>query len=190
MPILPDTKDWTWVLNRPCAECGFEASEVAFDAIPERTRDAAKRLALALRRDDASIRPSESTWSALEYTAHVRDVCQIFRYRLDIAVSGEGVPPDVPAFDGTQRFDDGVPLLSNWNQDQTAEAARYAEQQPSVVAAQVVAAAEAIAEVIESVTESERSRIVRRSDGAQFTVVTLAQYFLHDLVHHVHDVRG
>ena len=24
--IEPDTKDWTWVLDRPCPECGFEAS--------------------------------------------------------------------------------------------------------------------------------------------------------------------
>ncbi len=25
MPIQPDTKDWTWVLERRCDECGFEA---------------------------------------------------------------------------------------------------------------------------------------------------------------------
>ena len=25
MSITPDTKDWTWVLERPCPECGFEA---------------------------------------------------------------------------------------------------------------------------------------------------------------------
>ena len=24
--ITPDTKDWTWVLERPCPECGFDAS--------------------------------------------------------------------------------------------------------------------------------------------------------------------
>ena len=23
MTIEPDTKDWTWVLDRPCPECGF-----------------------------------------------------------------------------------------------------------------------------------------------------------------------
>ena len=26
MPIVPDDKDWTWVLERPCPECGFDAS--------------------------------------------------------------------------------------------------------------------------------------------------------------------
>ena len=25
-PIVPDTKDWTWVLDRPCEECGFDAT--------------------------------------------------------------------------------------------------------------------------------------------------------------------
>ena len=24
-PIEPDAKDWTWVLDRPCPECGFDA---------------------------------------------------------------------------------------------------------------------------------------------------------------------
>jgi len=24
MPIMPDTKDWTWVLRRACPECGFD----------------------------------------------------------------------------------------------------------------------------------------------------------------------
>ena len=26
--IEPDTKDWTWVLERPCPECGFQPDEV------------------------------------------------------------------------------------------------------------------------------------------------------------------
>ena len=26
MPIVPETKSWTWVLEKPCPECGFDAS--------------------------------------------------------------------------------------------------------------------------------------------------------------------
>jgi hypothetical protein len=26
--VPPDTKDWTWVLERRCPECGFEAGAV------------------------------------------------------------------------------------------------------------------------------------------------------------------
>ena len=29
-----------------------------------------------------------------------------------------------------------------------------------------------------------------RSDGSEFTVLTLGQYFLHDLAHHLVDVRA
>jgi hypothetical protein len=30
----------------------------------------------------------------------------------------------------------------------------------------------------------------RRSNGSSFTATTLGQYFLHDVVHHLHDVRA
>jgi hypothetical protein len=33
------------------------------------------------------------------------------------------------------------------------------------------------------------NRTGTRSDGARFTVSSFAQYFIHDPVHHVHDVR-
>jgi len=33
-------------------------------------------------------------------------------------------------------------------------------------------------------------RIMQEVDGSAFTVRTLAVYFLHDPVHHLHDVRG
>ena len=36
MTIVPDTKDWTWVLGAPCPECGFRASSFAREEIPAR----------------------------------------------------------------------------------------------------------------------------------------------------------
>ena len=33
MTIVPDTKDWTWVLQRPCAECGFNAQGFPVEAV-------------------------------------------------------------------------------------------------------------------------------------------------------------
>ena len=29
MAIIPDTKNWTWVLERPCPECGFDLEPAA-----------------------------------------------------------------------------------------------------------------------------------------------------------------
>jgi hypothetical protein len=33
MTIIPDTKDWTWVLQRPCTECGFDTSTFPREAV-------------------------------------------------------------------------------------------------------------------------------------------------------------
>ncbi|HJV98781.1 MAG TPA: DinB family protein, partial [Arthrobacter sp.] len=34
MVIVPDVKDWTWVLSRPCPECSFDASTVTPATVP------------------------------------------------------------------------------------------------------------------------------------------------------------
>lgn len=34
MPIVPDTKGWTWVLERRCDECRFDASALPATAVP------------------------------------------------------------------------------------------------------------------------------------------------------------
>jgi hypothetical protein len=31
--IVPDDKDWTWVLERRCPECGFAAGTVDVEAV-------------------------------------------------------------------------------------------------------------------------------------------------------------
>lgn len=31
--IASDDKDWTWVLERPCLDCGFDASRCAVDTV-------------------------------------------------------------------------------------------------------------------------------------------------------------
>src|SRR5208283_3619665 len=33
MAIVPDSKDWTWVLERRCPECGFVSAELPRDQI-------------------------------------------------------------------------------------------------------------------------------------------------------------
>ena len=82
------------------------------------------------------------------------------------------------------------PLFPNWDQDETAVADRYAEQDPAEVAAALREAAQAIADRFEGVTGAQWQRTGNRSDGARFTVETFARYFVHDPVHHLHDVTG
>ncbi|WP_280356264.1 DinB family protein [Nocardia otitidiscaviarum] len=191
MPIVPDTKDWTWVLERACADCGFDPAATPYEAVPGLVRESAVRFAAALERPDVRVRPDESTWSTLEYAAHVRDVCRIMTHRLGITLAAAAVPgPVISGYDPSVTVDAGVPMFANWDQDITAEADDYAAQSPAAVAAELGAAAESAARAYESVPADQRARVARRSNGSQFTVDTLGRYFLHDLVHHVHDVRA
>jgi hypothetical protein len=172
MAITPDTKDWTWVLERPCPECGFAAAEVEVDDIPLLLRENAAGWMPVLKRADVAVRPDEHTWSALEYAAHVRDVFRIFTVRLGLMLGEED------------------PLFPNWDQDATADADRYNEQDPAVVADELVRAAASLADAFAAVPGADRTRTGRRSDGAAFTVTTLGRYLVHDPVHHLHDVAG
>ncbi|GAB3610435.1 DinB family protein [Humibacter ginsengiterrae] len=171
MAIVPDTKNWTWVLERACPECGFDASTVGFRDIPRLTRENAAGWMPVLERHDVRVRPDESTWSPLEYAAHVRDVYRVMGRRLQLLLT-----QDDPEFE-------------NWDQDATAVAERYGEQDPAVVSGELREAAAAIADAWEAVPDSALARSGRRSDGSVFTVESLARYFIHDPVHHLWDVR-
>jgi hypothetical protein len=172
MAITPDTKDWTWVLTRPCPECGFDAGSVPFEEIPRLIRENGARWAPVLDRADAAVRPDDHTWSPLEYGAHVRDVFRIFTERLRLMLAEDN------------------PLFPNWDQDQTAIEERYNEQDPAGVADELGEAAASVADAFASVRPEDLHRAGRRSDGAEFTVVTLGRYLLHDPVHHLNDVHG
>ena len=85
MTIEPDTKDWTWVLDERCPECGYDATAVDPSTIGQRVRQAVPRWQHTLRRDNVAVRPSDEVWSPLEYACHVRDVFTvdtIARYHL------------------------------------------------------------------------------------------------------------
>jgi len=171
MPIVPDTSDWTWVLERPCSDCGFRASEVDFENLPGLIRENAAAWPAVLAGVDVAARPNDHTWSGLEYAAHVRDVCRLFDERLH------------------RLLDEDDPLLANWDQDATAVSQRYDLQDPAIVGVELEAAAQRVADSFASVRKDARQRTARRSDGPSFTVETLGTYFLHDIVHHRHDVR-
>jgi hypothetical protein len=80
--------------------------------------------------------------------------------------------------------------FENWDQDGTAVEKDYANADPAVVSAELTAEGKQIAESFAGVKEAEWGRLGLRSNGSEFTVLTLAQYFLHDVVHHLHDVDG
>lgn len=172
MVIIPETKDWTWVIDRPCDECGFDATSFPRESVGDILRRTAGDFAAVLRaRPDVRDRPDDSTWSPLEYGCHVRDVCVLYDRRLAWMLT------------------DDDPLFPNWDQDATAVESAYVDDDPAAVAVDLEAAAQALAQALDDVAADQWSRPGRRSDGASFTVETFARYFIHDPVHHLHDVR-
>ncbi|NMM24436.1 MAG: DinB family protein [Phycicoccus sp.] len=170
--IEPDQKDWTWVLERPCDERGFDAGALSGRQVAAMLRANAVSWAAVLRRADAASRPERQVWSPLEYACHVRDVCRVFESRVNLM---------------RLQVD---PLFDNWDQDATAVADAYGAQDPAAVSVELSAAAEAAAAAFDAVTDGDWQRTGRRSNGSTFTIETLGKYLIHDLAHHVHDVRG
>ena len=56
-PVEPDTKDWTWVLARPCPECGFVAADVSANGLADAIRENAASWATALGGPEIASRP-------------------------------------------------------------------------------------------------------------------------------------
>ena len=170
-PIDPDDKNWTWVLDRPCPECGFIASDHPRESIGAGLDDLAPVYGALLADARVRTRPQPHVWSALEYGCHVRDVYRLYRYRLHLMLD-----QDAPAF-------------PNWDQDETAVADRYDLQDPEVVRAELAEASDALARSFDAVGDDQWARTGHRSDGVVFTVATFAVYFLHDPIHHLWDIE-
>lgn len=171
-PADPDAKDWTWVLRERCAECGFAGTDVTGPDLAGTIHDLVPRWRAALNRLDVRARPARGVWSPLEYGAHVRDVHRVFDERLRLMLEQDD------------------PQFPDWDQDAAAAADRYDLQDPGRVADELADAAAALAARFQSVRPGQWDRPGRRSNGSSFTVATLGQYFLHDVVHHLHDVRA
>jgi hypothetical protein len=113
--LTPDAKDWTWVLERPCPECGFDPANFPRDGFAQVLIDCAAEWTAVLTRDDVRVRIHEHRWSNLEYGCHVRDVCRIIDGRL------------------ASMLVEDDPMFQNWDQDETAIKERYGEQDPATV---------------------------------------------------------
>jgi hypothetical protein len=175
--IVPETKNWTWVLERACSECGLDTREIAPEQVAGLLRDVTASWQDLLTgavevQGGVTARPDPATWSPLEYGCHVRDVFRVFDGRLQLMLA------------------EVHPSFSNWDQDQTAVEDRYGEQDPATAAAELAEAGAVIADRFAAVTGDQWERTGARDDGSRFTVTTLARYLLHDAIHHVYDVTG
>ncbi len=170
--IEPDTKDWTWVVREPCPDCGFRPDAVSGPDVPGLVRGYRDRWVKVLTRDDVARRPSPRVWSPLEYSCHVRDVFGVFAGRVRLMLEQD------------------APTFADWDQDAAAVDGDYRSQDPATVTTELLIAADDVTSAFASVPADAWGRTGLRSNGSHFTVETLGRYFVHDLVHHLHDVRG
>jgi DinB superfamily len=170
--IAAEDKDWTWVLDRRCPDCGFDTSACTEARVAGLTRETADAWVVLLEHGKIrSGRPNASTWSSLEYACHVRDVFRRFERRIALM----------------QTEDD--PRFPNWDQDASAVADRYDEQDPTHVVEELCTAAHVVAGRLDTISGDTWTRPGRRSDGASFTIGTIARYMVHDPIHHIWDVN-
>ncbi len=170
MTIAPETKDWTWTVEKACVDCGYDGPSVDFTNTGDAIRALISPFQVALAKPNASTRPNATTWSPLEYSCHVRDVFRLYEYRLELML------------------DQDNPVYPNWDQDETAITDRYDLQDPAAVSSELAAAAQSLADSFDNVTGDQWERTGTRSDNKHFTVATFATYLLHDPFHHLWDI--
>lgn len=169
-PATSDSRDWTFVLEAGCPECGYELHDPAMTG--ERLKSGVPRWAVVLERVDVAQRPSENVWSPLEYASHSRDL---------IAVLGERV---------TAMLTETDPTFGDYDGEAEAVRREFWANDPAEVARQIAANTETTAGILARVSGDEWERTGRRGDGMPFTVTALCRYLLHDVEHHLHDVDG
>lgn len=170
MSIEPDAKDWTWVVDRPCRDCGFDPRTVVREDVAELLHENTRGWYAVLADGDFAVRPAPHVWSRLEYACHVRDVHQVLAERVRRILAEDD------------------PRFESWDQDATAVEEVYGEQDPAVVGTDLVERGAEAAAVYASLTAEQWQRAGHRSDGSVLTVETNARCHLHEVVHHLWDV--
>ena len=170
---MSDDKDWTWVLERPCRECGAAVQTLSREELAPRIRSTAAAWRDMLGRGALVTQPPHGatrTWTILEYGAHVRDVFDLFEDRIRTMLKKRKPP-----------------TFKDWNQDDAAKG--YADEDPNKVAYALASNAGKIADVLDRVKGDEWAKEGKRSDGAEFTVESIARYLIHDFEHHLWDAH-
>ncbi|WP_404289405.1 DinB family protein [Glutamicibacter arilaitensis] len=170
--IIPDDKNWTFVLESVCTECHHDVRQVSPAAVIEQLPQLVDRYLLALHRPQARERTSPTRWSDQEYVVHVADMLVTMTRRLELMSTKED------------------PTFPNWDQDQAAEKANYNALEVDEAAARLRAAASLYSNRLARISSTDYGRKGLRSNGAAFTVTTLNQYAWHDVLHHVWDLKA
>jgi predicted carbohydrate-binding protein with CBM5 and CBM33 domain len=158
-----------------CDECGYDYDVVARDDISDALRAMGPRYVAVLGAlDDAVVRahPFPDTWSALEYSCHVRDVLRVQRERALLALA-----EDRPSFASMRR-------------EERVIEERYNGQDPAQVAREIAEAAEDLAATLDALDDPgwERTGIYNWPTTRVRTVEWIGRHTIHEGEHHLRDI--
>lgn len=158
-------------LSERCDGCGFVYGSV--DEVPAALREAVGRFWEALTGGDPHRRPAPEVWSPLEYAAHVRDVLLVQRDRLVVALVEDG-----PSFTPMYR-------------EQRVDLLGYADEDQSAVLAGLGVAADLLARLLERLTPQQLARTCTYGypEPRRVDVGWVAQHTMHEVEHHLDDIR-
>ncbi len=156
-----------------CGECGFVYDEDGALAAGDAIQAGAGEVAGLLRDGgDLTSRRSPDVWSPLEYGCHLRDVLLVQRERVLLARREER------------------PSLVPMGRDVRVEHDGYAAQDPADVARQLEDAALLFANVLDLLGDDwDRTLIYNYPERTERSLRWVAVHTLHEVVHHLLDVR-
>ncbi len=172
----PVDEDWYALVSegQRCAACGLVNGELAARAIGAQVRDEAHAFGelLATADDDAvRVRPTPTTWSALEYGVHVRDTLSVFAERI------------------IRTLAEHDPHLGWWDHEAAIEDGFANESDVGAVVDDLGRNAAKLSEALRLVTDDDWDRPATRRDGERMTIEIQARFALHEVVHHTADAQ-
>jgi hypothetical protein len=157
-----------------CRTCGFSYALHRGEILPWLRVDADGFVARLRSFDEASVRrrPAPDVWSPLEYACHVRDVLRVQRARIEQAQREE------------------VPEFAPMRREERVVEDRYNEQDPAVVADEIVSAARDLEATLAALDDDgwTRTGIYNYPARAERTVEWIAAHTVHELLHHRIDI--
>jgi hypothetical protein len=167
-------------VGAPCDECGFDGDTLTASDVTAALRTFARRYRAPLTRflpdEDGDVvvrqRPDPSTWSALEYACHVRDVFDVYATRVQRTLTED------------------TPTLELMGRDERPQRDRYNEQDPGEVAERLATNALRLADLFDGVegTDWERTAVHPYPEPAPRTLLWMARHVAHEGNHHLLDI--
>lgn len=170
---MPDDRNWFATVGERCDECGYDAAAPALADLPDAVRELGPTWSGGLPPSTAGLRArrDETTWSALEYAGHTRDVLSVFAGRIAVTLTED------------------EPELGWWDHEAAAVEDAYNDQDPHEVLAALAINADRLASVLAAVPDGAWGRIGTRRGYERFTIEAMARFCLHEGHHHLADAQ-